>query len=161
MIRYAGESLSTGLARELRTLAATAPAPDPAPERTRAPDTASAEIAELRVFLDNFENRLKDIEQQVTMVAAPPASDIPDVPFVLNRESSVFHRAILHTSAPASDQRSACGWKFGIPRNGTRGQQDYTRMAAIPPGTPYSSICPKCLRFERDLLKMEIDSGVD
>ena len=154
VVHYAGESLATGLAHEISRSAGGA-APNPPPE-----------LADIRDFLCRLESRLAAIEAAEKVGPGPdlplPPPQYPADSYVLNRESRAYHRTPVASCAPAAEQQTVCGWKFGTPRSGLRATRSwYLRMVEIPPGTPFAQICSRCCSTERALAKATADSEVE
>ena len=150
--------MASGMARELTT-----PAPGVVP------GAAGSSLAELKAFLGRIDARVTAIEAvepsaPVSLPSLAPVSTPPAFPadsYVMNRESGSFHRTTSHSDAPPSEQRTICGWTFGLRRRGNRGDHDFSRFLDIPSDTPWTSICPKCCKWERDLKKACADSDVE
>ena len=144
VVHYAGEALAHGLAGELaRTAAETGP--------------VSAEIAELRRFVESVDRRLDRLELSEPAPHQPTASDSSTTPLqsaperiVINLESGVYHR----TPASAELPKSYCGWRYEHRRK-------FSFVDAVPPGTSWRLICGYCLKDERELAKMEELSDCD
>ena len=154
VIHYAGESMSSGVASDLR--------------RAAPPDTAIP--SDLRLFLDKLDSRLQALELPVlpTDPVGPTASAadaLPpppvSLPIVRNRETGAYHR-IAHAAPDATSRRTVCGWHYEQ-RRFVRANDivGHPRLGDIPTGTDFRSICPRCLPSEREFAKATQESDDD
>ena len=77
-------------------------------------------------------------------VPARQPTSIDAEQIVLNRDSKAVHR-----TAPGSDPADRityCGWRYA--------GRKYSIYADIPAGTKWTSICPWCLKIEREIARM-------
>ena len=155
VVHYAGESMALGIADEVsRHTAGSQPA------------APSPDLASIEGFLRQLDARLQAIEATVDEPDAEQtrshAALVTDDPYVINRDTKAVHRTEIASTAPAAEQQSTCGWRFGAGRSGQRGSRTwYLRVAEIPPGTSWRSICPRCCGVERQLARGEQLSDVD
>ena len=154
VIHYAGESMASGVASDLR--------------RAAPPDSALP--TDLRHFLDKLESRLQALELPIGPIdpkgPAPSAAGAPlplpvPLPIVRNRETGAFHR-IAHEATEPSSRRTVCGWHYEQ-RRFVRAKDivGHVRLGDIPTGTDFRSICPRCLPSEREFAKAAQESDDD
>ena len=106
VVHYAGESMATGIAQEVRSGAAAA-------------RTDAVAHSELRRFLERLEARLAALEAApVPSPALSPAADVtgPVVDsaeaYILNRDTGSVHRTLIAASAPPSYTNRSAGGPF-------------------------------------------------
>ena len=157
VVHYAGESLATGIAADVEWSVAGG-----------VPNAVSLEIKAIKEFLARLEERLTVVETAEAEHPEPVGAAIehtgrgspalaPTVEsYVINRETDAVHRTNTAADAPAAEQRSLCGWRFGVGRAAARSSRSwYLRADAIPTGTAWTSICRRCCNIERALAKRE------
>ena len=156
VVHCAGESMAMGIADEVARLSAGSQPAAPSPD-----------LASIEGFLRQLDARLQAIETAAEAEPDPeqtrshPAVVVDD-PYVINRDTMAVHRTEATSTTPAVEQRSTCGWRFGLGRRWLRGSRTWhLRVAEIPPGTSWRSICPRCCGVERQLARGEQLSDVD
>ena len=136
MVHYAGEAMADGIAGEM--------------SRGSVENGTPAADADVRRFLAQLEDRLSRLgalesaaeadADAVRVPALPPSVVAPSEHLVFNRESEVLHRTV--SDADLSEMKAYCGWKF-------LGRK-HSVWTSIPENFPWRSICPRCMRFERN-----------
>ena len=132
------------------------------------PNALTLEIKAIKEFLARLEGRLTAVENAEAEDPGPdgaaeehtgrgtpaPVSSVES--YVINRETEAVHRTNAAVNAPAAEQRSVCGWRFGVGRAAARSSRSwYMRTEEIPTGTPWTKICPRCCKTERSIAKRE------
>ena len=141
VVHYAGEALSTGLARELATAAA--------PLSSRSQD-----VDKLIEFVARLESRLSALESADPIEPPPLPHDATIRRSIIhNPASNTYHATLLPLSTPPHLLKSACGWKFATQRHSVSSE--------LPGVVHFKSLCPRCLFLERETARAAELSDID
>ena len=141
VVHYAGEALSTGLAREL----ATASAPlQPAP----------SDLDSLRQFIHRLDQRLAALETiDVPQQPPLPADSTTSRSLILNPTTRTYHATLMPLTSPPERLKASCGWKFAT--------QKHSVCIELPSRVSFTSLCSRCLYLEREAARAAELSDID